>query len=153
MNTTKRLMCLSGLVVAVCACSLSLSGTFDTGTPAVFAAAGGASISDVMVVAHGGKTSLLNQLKAAVRAPGPPSDKEWKAVRAHGAVLATLATDVLGKRLPKKGKESSWNKQVAIYADAAKKVAAAAAEQDLAAATGAVRKLARTCSGCHKPHK
>ena len=41
----------------------------------------------------------------------------------------------------------------AIYVDAAKKVAAAGAEQDLVAATGAVRKLARTCSGCHKPHK
>ncbi len=146
-------MCLSGLVVAVCACSLSLSGTFDTGTPAVFAAAGGASISDVMVVAHGGKTSLLNQLKAAVRAPGPPSDKEWKAVKAGGAVLATLAADVLEKQKPKKGSESSWKKQVASYAGAAKKLAAAASEQDLVATSRAVKTLAQTCGRCHKPHR
>ncbi len=153
MNTTKRLVCLSGLVVAVCACSLSLSGNFETEAPAVFAAGGGASISDVMVVAHSGNMSLLTELKAAVKDSGPASDKEWKAVKARGAVLATLATDVLGKQKPKKGRESSWKKQVAIYVDAAKKVAAAGAEQDLVAATGAVRKLARTCSGCHKPHK
>ena len=153
MNVTKRLVGLSGLVVVLCALSLSLSGTFETKAPAVFAAAGGASISDVMVVAHGGTTSLVNQLKAAVRAPGPSSDKEWKAVKAAGAVLATLATDVLGKQKPKKGRDSSWQKQVAIYAVAAKKVSAAASERNLTAATGAVRGLARTCSGCHKPHK
>ena len=146
-------MCLSGLVVAVCACSLSLSGTFETEAPAVFAAAGGASISDVMVVAHSGKMSLLTELKEAMKDTGPSLDKEWKAVKARGAVLATLVTNVLGTQKPKKGSESSWKKQVASYAGAAKKLAAAASEQDLTAARAAVNTLKKSCSGCHKPHK
>ena len=150
MNATKRLVCLSGLVVAACALS---GGTFETEAPAVFAAVGGASISDVMVVAHSGKMSIMSELKAAVKDSGPSSDKEWKAVKARGAVLASLATEILGKHKPKKGRESSWQKQVSAYASVAKKLAAAASDRDLAATSRAVKTLARSCSGCHKPHR
>lgn len=153
MTRVNQLLLCFGSIACVCTLSFTLNGTFQAEAPEVFAAEGGASISDVMVVAHAGKTSLLNQLKAAVRGSGPSTDKEWKAVRASGGVLASLASDVLGKRKPKKGSEASWKEQVGLYASAANKLASAAAQQDLDATSSAVKTLSRSCSGCHKPHK
>ncbi len=148
-----RLVCLSGLVAVLCALCVSLTGSFSSEAPSVFAAAGGASISDVMVVAHSGNLSIQNELKDALKDPGPSSDKDWKEVKARGAVLTSLATDVLAKQSPRKGSASSWKKLVAEYAAMAQKLAAAASEKDLAATNDAVKALGRSCSGCHKPHK
>lgn len=153
MKTTKRLAYLSGLLVAVFALPLFLNPASENDRAVVLAAEGGATISDVMLVAHAGNTSLIGELKAAVKDSGPANDKEWKAVKARGAVLATLATDVLAKQKPPKGNASSWKKQVSAYAENARKLADAASKKDLGATSSAVSTLARSCSGCHKPHK
>lgn len=151
--TKKRLVCLSGLVVAVCGLCLSLSGTLRTEAPVVFADAGDASISDVMLVANQGKTSILGQLKETMRNSRPESAKEWKVVQARGAVLATLASAVMAKRSPGKGSASSWKTQVAAYAGEARKLASAAEKKNLSAADRAVKALGKSCNGCHKLHK
>lgn len=153
MNVAQRIVCVIGAAAVVCVLSLTLSGRLRDDGRAVFAAAGGASIGDVMVVAHSGKGSLLTELRDAVKGSGPSTDKEWKAVKARGAVLASLATDVMGKQSPRKGSAASWKKQVAAYADKAKKLAAAAAKKDHSASNAAVNALRKSCKPCHQPHK
>lgn len=153
MKTTRRLAYLSGLVVAVCGLCIVLNEVSETETPAVLAAEGGASISDVMVVAHAGKGSLIDDLKVAFKGTAPASDKQWKAVKARGAILATLAADVLAKRSPPEGEASSWKKEVSSYAETARKLVAAASEKDADASGAAVSTLARSCRGCHRAHR
>jgi cytochrome c556 len=119
----------------------------------VLADTGGASISDVMIVAHLGDTSLLGQLKEATKGSGPDSDKAWKAVKAQAAVLASLATEVLAKQSPSKGDAASWKKQVSGYAGHAVRLAAAAGKKDSPAVASAVKSLGQACAGCHKVHK
>ena len=155
MKTTKKALSVSVLALAVCGLYLSMNASFPVERhPAAFAAEGGARISDVMVVVNGGgRTGLMGELKAAMMGSGPATAKAWKAVRAKGAVIASLATNVMAKQSPRKGDEASWKQKVAAYASLGNSVAAAAATQDLAAASKAVKTMSRACSGCHKLHK
>ena len=154
MKTTRKVLSVSVLAVIACGLCLSMNATFQTdSSPAAFADEGGATISDVMIVAHYGRTSLLTQLKTAVKGSGPENAKAWKAVRAKGAVIASLASTVLAKQSPPKGSASSWKAQVAAYTKQAKSLAAAAAEEDFAAASKAVKSLGKSCTSCHKAHK
>ncbi len=155
MKTTKKALSVSVLAMAVCGIYLSMNASFPVERhPAAFAAEGGASISDVMVVVNGGgRTGLMGELKEAMKGSGPATAKARKAVRAKGAVIASLATNVMAKQSPSTGDEASWKQKVAVYARLGNSVAAAAAQQDLAAASKAVKTMSRACRGCHMLHK
>ena len=150
----KRITVVSSLVVAALSLSIALSSLErNAALPVLLADEGGATISDFMIAVHKGKTSLMGQITASLKEPGPANDKAWKAVKARALVSASLVDSILANQTPQKGEKSSWDGLVAKHGMQFKKLAAAAESQDLSAATAEAKSLKRSCGGCHKPHK
>lgn len=106
-----------------------------------------ASVHDIMEVTQ--KPSM-DAVVAIVKAGGPQSDDDWKAVRKHASVLAeSTQLTLMGSRV----KDEAWTKGANEVIAAAKGVMTAADTKDMDGFKAASGGLGRGCRTCHNVHK
>ena len=106
-----------------------------------------ASVQDLMAVTQ--KPSM-HAVVAIVKAGGPQSDDDWKAVRKHASVLAeSTQLTLMGSRV----KDEAWTKGANEVIAAAKGVMTAADAKNMDGFKAASGGLGRGCRTCHNVHK
>jgi cytochrome c556 len=106
-----------------------------------------ASVQDLMAVIQ--KPSM-DAVVAIVKAGGPQSDDDWKAVRKHASVLAeSTQLTLMGSRV----KDEAWTKGANEVIAAAKGAMTAADAKDMDGFKAASGGLGRGCRTCHNVHK
>jgi hypothetical protein len=105
-----------------------------------------ASIHDIMKTGHGGKKSLLNQIKAGVK------DGNWAEIEKPAKTLKKYGEE-LGKNTPDKGDAASWKKLTASYQTMMTDIAEGVEKKDAKATNAALAKMQKSCKACHDNHK
>ncbi len=100
----------------------------------------------IMHEGHMGKKSLLNVIKAGVKAEKwDDIEKPAKRVKEFGAAL--------GKVKPEKGSAESWKKLTAEYEKTTASIAEGVEKKDQKKANDALTKMGKSCKACHDEHK
>ncbi len=105
-----------------------------------------ASIHDIMKTGHGGKKSLLNQIKAGVK------DGDWDKIDKAAKTLKKYGED-LGKNTPEKGEAGSWKKLSGEYSKTMLAIAEGVEKKDAKATNAGLAKMQKSCKACHDVHK
>ncbi len=81
---------------------------------------------------------------------GPSSEKDWKHVKLHAALLNELSYMLLQSgRCP----DATWAKAAQQLRAGSADVFKAASTQDISAARAAFKKVTSACATCHKAHR
>jgi len=106
-----------------------------------------ASVHDLMEVVE---KPNMDAVVAIVKAGGPQSDDDWKAVKKHASVLAeSTQLMLMGSRV----KDEAWTKGANEVIAAAKGAMTAADAKDMDGFKAASGGLGRGCRTCHNVHK
>lgn len=105
-----------------------------------------ASVHDIMKKGHGGKKSLLNQIKAGAK------EEKWDDIAKPAKDLKKFGEE-LGKNKPEKGDDDSWKKLTKEYAGNMTAIADGVEKKDQKATTEALGKMNKSCKACHDSHK
>ena len=106
-----------------------------------------ASVQDLMAVVE---KPAMDAVAAIVKAGGPQSDDDWKAVKKNASVLAeSTQLMLMGSRV----KDEAWTKGANEVIAAAKVAMTAADAKDMDGFKAASGGLGRGCRTCHNVHK
>ena len=105
-----------------------------------------ASVHDIMKKGHGGKKSLLNQIKAGAK------DEKWDDIAKPAKELKKFGEE-LGKNKVEKGETASWTKLSGEYKTMMLAIADGVEKKDQKATNEALGKMNKSCKACHDSHK
>jgi len=109
---------------------------------------GGSRIKQIMGTLSRGPNTLTPMIQKELQADPP----DWDAIQPQAAEYAKLTAE-MGKFDPPKGSKESWAKLTAAYAESAEALDKAAQAKDQNAAKTAHRKIAASCTECHREHR
>lgn len=107
-----------------------------------------ASVEVVMKKLFAGKTSPVNTLKAAAKAPSP----DWDKVKVASDAFSKYAPD-LGKNDPPKGDKASWEKLCKALTDSVATLKDTVEKKDADGFKAAAKTIGASCKDCHEAHR
>ncbi len=106
------------------------------------------TIKEVMQKLHKGPNAALAKLKKDLAA----DSLDWKDIQEKAKDFETYGA-ALPKNDPPRGEKEGWKKLADSYYENAKKLNAAAKQEDKDGVQGAFSKISKACAACHKAHK